>query len=303
MHCPLSSPTPELLDGLCEFDFRCFLATFVFQKKFGLPLYKVFDWLKKHVCNCLTFSKITDTDVVQIKLQNHPSGRNVYSHHLLSLNEHLKSELGLFMTHSTESTWVQAAQLLVTAVMLPGFPRYPFQIQDILMIDLDPDSSIAFHRAFGHILYAFTHGGHLLLELLGDPTCSNELYVDGNKFAALATAFATVLFGPFVLGVYSDTASQNSERSLPQDDFLACVFSCLPDCLLKASPSKDLALFLQSHEIPSNLQDKQFDGHSAEATVAAINAYILRCKVSEDLVVQQQSMVEHKSNCGRCHVM
>ncbi|KAF8802000.1 hypothetical protein BYT27DRAFT_6776449 [Phlegmacium glaucopus] len=206
------------------------------------------------------------------------------------------------MTCSNESTLVQAAQLLLTAVMLPEFLIYHQTIQQILVMDLDPDSSIAWSRAF-HRTFLSNPYSLLLLEFLGDPTRSKELYVDGNKFEALATTFAKPLFGPSVLGVYSNTASQDSERGLTKDEFLACAFSCLPDCLLRASPSMDLAFLLQSHQIPSSLQDKLFYGCSSEATVAAIKSYILRCNISEVSVEQQQSRTEHENNCGCCHVM
>ncbi|KAF8802019.1 hypothetical protein BYT27DRAFT_6776872 [Phlegmacium glaucopus] len=173
---------------------------------------------------------------------------------------------------------MQAAQLLITAVMLPGFLKYYEEpILKILVIDLDLDPYSGWSGANAHAFGTIRHAHHFLLEFLGDPTRSKELYVDGNKFAALATVFAKILFGPSVLGVYSDTASQGSERSLTQDDFLACAFSFLPDCLLKASSSKDLALFLQSHQIPSSMQDNLVYGHSSEATVAAIKSYILVC--------------------------
>ncbi|KAF8802023.1 hypothetical protein BYT27DRAFT_7197492 [Phlegmacium glaucopus] len=175
MHCPQSSPTPELLDGIYEFDFRHFLANSNFGKTMvHLPIHQVFHWLEVHS-------------------QDH------YSQHLLSLDEHLKFELGLLMTHSNESTLIQATQLLVTAVMLPDFNNvYVDSISKILVIDIHPDSSDACSRAFLRIKYISRQTRRLLSEFLGDPTRSKEFYVDGNKFAALATQFTKILFGPSV---------------------------------------------------------------------------------------------------------
>ena len=68
--------------------------------------------------------------------------------------------------------------------------------------------------------------------------------------------------------------SPRVDRSEPtQEDVSEYIFSCFPDCLLKASPSKNLALFLQNHEIPADLHD-QFDGWNSEAIGAAIKLYI-----------------------------
>ena len=74
---------------------------------------------------------------------------------------------------------------------------------------------------------------------------------------------------------HSDTGSQVSLYLAPatQEEVSAYIFSCFPGCLLKASPSKNLALFLQNHEIPADLHD-QFDGWNSEAMSAAIKVYI-----------------------------
>jgi len=58
------------------------------------------------------------------------------------------------------------------------------------------------------------------------------------------------------------------------EGFLAYVFSSLPSLLPKASPLKDLAAILQNHEIPSYMQQYEYN---SEGTVEAIKAYILVC--------------------------
>jgi len=56
MHLPLSSPTPELLNDLDDFDFYMFLTTFASSGIKG-HLFDVFDWLKGQVCGCFALCK------------------------------------------------------------------------------------------------------------------------------------------------------------------------------------------------------------------------------------------------------
>ncbi|KAF8806739.1 hypothetical protein BYT27DRAFT_7190388 [Phlegmacium glaucopus] len=175
-----------------------------------------------------------------------------------------------------ESTLVRATQLLVTAMLPFEFPEC-YHIWGTLRFHLDLGSSHPWPSVSDCTRRMVIHEyRHLILEFLGDPTRSKEFYVDGNIFATLATAFAKILFGLSVsrTQIYSNTTLKHEQK---RDPLLECAFSSLPDCLLKASPSKDLALFLQNHKIPSSLHKKLFDGHSSEATVAAIKAYILVC--------------------------
>ncbi|KAF8801496.1 hypothetical protein BYT27DRAFT_7262034 [Phlegmacium glaucopus] len=141
---------------------------------------------------------------------------------------------------------------------------------------------------------------NLLSEFLGDPIHSQEVYVDGNKFATLATELAENIFGliPMVITPCpvdgEDTPDVWGGVKLidnTEDAFLACALSCLPDCLERASPSKDLVLFLQNHQIHSNWP---IQGHSSEVIVAAIHAYILRCNVSEvpDMNLEQSNVTD-----------
>ncbi|KAF8805050.1 hypothetical protein BYT27DRAFT_7193582 [Phlegmacium glaucopus] len=255
MHCPLSSPTPELLDDLSDFDFYGFLTTWHSSEIVMKHVSYVFDWLKEHS-------------------HKNPSGKNLYSHHLCSWDEYLRSQVGLLRTCS------KPAQLMVTAVMLPKFFQYCPIILEILPIDLDREASEIFRNAYLPLLFPFHWDEkeeylpkyHIMLSnFLGDPLHSKEFYIDDSKYATLAAAFANYLFGSSMHRAHS--RYQISEQGL------ACVFSCLPDCLHKASPSKSLALLLQNHELPSVFQDNLFEGH--RATVAAIEAYILRCNVSE----------------------
>ncbi|KAF8805064.1 hypothetical protein BYT27DRAFT_7339948 [Phlegmacium glaucopus] len=276
MHCQLSSPIPELLDDLYEFDFYRFLTTWHSSPTVMMRVSYVFDWLKEHP-------------------QKNPSGKDLYSHHLCSWHEYLKSELALLMTHS------KLAQLMVTAVTLPKFLQYypTINTRRILAIDLDEEGFDMFRSAYLPLLFPFLWiegQEHLakyhtmLSTFLGDPLHSKEFYIDAGKFAALATVFAKYLFGP-MHGDYSDTASQNSQQSSIPDEHLACIFSCLSDCLLRASPSKSLAVLLQNNELPSVFQDTLFESH--RETVAAIGAYILRCNVSElpdDNFIMDQSI-------------
>jgi len=76
----------------------------------------------------------------------------------------------------------------------------------------------------------------------------------------------------------SDPAIEGPVAVVQNDKgFFAYVFSCLPHLLLKASPSKGLAEFLQNLEVPSYVQDH---GHNLEAIVEAIKTYILVCLFS-----------------------
>ncbi|KAF8805047.1 hypothetical protein BYT27DRAFT_7193577, partial [Phlegmacium glaucopus] len=254
------------------------------------------------------------------------------------------SKLALLMTES------KLAQLMVTAVMLPNFLQYSRIIMHILAIDWDSSALKMVWSPFHPLLFPFpwlqseeymAKYHTMLSTFLADPLHSKEFYINDGKFATLATAFSKCLFGPSIDQVYSDTAPQSSQESLTsimfitQEECLACAFSCLPYCLPKASPSKSLAVLLQNNELPSDFQDNLFEGH--RATVEAIEAYILRCNVSEvsdnnfimdqseeidDLVVpkdgpkashsypiievqnsaNKQSKTKQESNCSCCHV-
>lgn len=81
-----------------------------------------------------------------------------------------------------------------------------------------------------------------------------------------------------ILRVNPDGVSQDPHVSSTQEqnfleEFLPCAFSCLPYCLLKASLSKGLAVFLENHRLPTNLQHHMYYDDSSEA----IKAYILVC--------------------------
>jgi len=67
MHCPLSSPTPELLDGFRDFDFYRFLTTFSLWGIIRQHISDVFDWLKVHVCTNYLF----DNHILIQKLCSH----------------------------------------------------------------------------------------------------------------------------------------------------------------------------------------------------------------------------------------
>jgi len=97
-------------------------------------------------------------------------------------------------------------QLLVTAVMLPGFPQHDLLIMGCLRSVLDHASGGKFDYARSLIFpmwppFDKVYKEHqckyyiLLSEFLGNPMRSQEFYVDGNKFAALATTLSTILFG------------------------------------------------------------------------------------------------------------
>lgn len=131
--------------------------------------------------------------------QKTPIRKNLYSHHLAALDEYLKSELAFFMTHSN------LTQLMVTAVMLPKFLEYRLPIMNFLSRGLSRGSFKIFSRACQQFLFAsgwsiderYMAKYHTMLsEFLGDPTRSKEFYIDGDKFATLATAFVKQLFGP-----------------------------------------------------------------------------------------------------------
>ncbi|KAF8815945.1 hypothetical protein BYT27DRAFT_7186431 [Phlegmacium glaucopus] len=274
MHCPLSSPMPELLDDLDDFDFYRFLTTFGSLGMVKKHLSYVFDWLKG-------------------LSQNHPSQKNLYSQNLLSLDMYLRSGLALLTSSSS------LAQLVVTGVMLPRFHHYYLSATVYLGADLDQESFNTFQRASFPIICPYdldnTYLGveemaayyGLLSEFLDDPLRSKEFYIDGNKYADLAMAFAKNLFSP---PMPSDTASEDSPV---QDAFSAYYFSCLSFCLLKASPSKSLAMFLQDHEIPSYVQ---YYGHSLEAIVEAIENYTLRCNISKvpnkNIIINQSDQMD-----------
>ena len=127
-----------------------------------------------------------------------PSANNLYSHHLFSWDQYLKFELALLMTHSN------AAQPMVTALMLPKFLQHDYLIMKCLAYDLDDGSFNDFHKACSRILpigWPRGEGEHLLRyhillsEFLDDPMRSQEFHIDGNKFATLAIAFAKYFFG------------------------------------------------------------------------------------------------------------
>ncbi|KAF8801487.1 hypothetical protein BYT27DRAFT_7174195 [Phlegmacium glaucopus] len=274
-HCPLSYPTPELLDDLSRFDFYRFLTILDSPIRIRYIPY-LFDWLKEHS-------------------HNNSPGKNLYSRYLFSWDQYLKSnQLAPLMISSN------LAPLVVAAMMLPTFPRHFHPLMKCLGSGLNDHSFDEFSGACSSIFPTawFMDSKeprkyhNLLSEFLGDPIRSKEFYIDGNKFATLATALAGILFGP-TLRVMTphEENTPDTWRYLTQDEFLACAFSCLPDCLERASPSKDLVLFLQNHQIPSIWQHDLFVDHSSEANFAAINAYILRCNVSEvpDIKLEQSN--------------
>ena len=116
------------------------------------------------------------------------------------MDEYLKSELALFISHSN------LAQLLVTAVMIPKFLQlYCKPIIDILTVDLNQGPFEAFRKAYLPFIFPFLWNNrevhmvkyHILLsDFLGDPMRSHEFHIEGNKFASLATAFTKYLFQP-----------------------------------------------------------------------------------------------------------
>ncbi|KAF8814331.1 hypothetical protein BYT27DRAFT_7238893 [Phlegmacium glaucopus] len=255
--------------------FLNFLATWHSSEIVMMHISYVSDWLKEHS-------------------QNNPSGKDLYSHHLFSWDEYLKSEVALLMTCS------KPAELMVTAVMLPNFFQYYPIIKGILSIDLDEEGFERFHRAYHPLLFPFSRiegekyfaKYHIMLSnFLGDPLRSQGFYIDDGKFATLAMAFAKYLFGPFIQRDYSNTASQNSQGPLK-------FITPEQDCLHKASPPMSLAVLLQNNELPSIFQDDLLEGH--RATVAAIEAYILRC--NSFIHAQKQSKAEQERYYS-CHVM
>ncbi|KAF8817200.1 hypothetical protein BYT27DRAFT_6949245 [Phlegmacium glaucopus] len=276
-HCPLSSPTPELLNDLDDFDFYMFLTTFGSLDMIKGCVSYVFGWLKG-------------------QSQNYHSQKNLYSHHLLSLDKYLRSGLALLTSHSS------LAQMMVTGVMLPKFYDYYYSAMDFLGVDLDQESFNAFRRACQPIIcpYEWDHivtgidematYYDLLSEFLDDPIRSKEFYIDGDKFAALATAFSKNLFSPLI-----DNPSYGPLKYGEQ--FLVYVFSCLPSILPKASPSKGISAFLQNHEIPSYIQDHD---HNLDEIAEAIKNYILRCNILEvqgENVIMDQSDQKDGPNC------
>jgi hypothetical protein len=96
------------------------------------------------------------------------------------------------------------APLVVAAMMLPTFPRHFHPLMKCLGSGLDDHSFDEFSGACSSIFPTawFMDSKeprkyhNLLSEFLGDPIRSKEFYVDGNKFATLATALARILFGP-----------------------------------------------------------------------------------------------------------
>ena len=94
----------------------------------------------------------------------------------------------------------------MTAVLIPKFLElYCTPIIDILTIDLNQGPLEAFNKAYIPFIFPFPWNNeevhmakyHILLsEFLGDPIRSNEFYIDGNKFAGLATAFVKYIFKP-----------------------------------------------------------------------------------------------------------
>jgi len=97
---------------------------------------------------------------------------------------------------------------MVTGVMLPGFYGYYYSATYFVGADLDQESFRTFRSACHPIIcpYEWSHTGlvledmaayySLLSKFLDDPIRSKEFYIDGDKFAALATTFAKHLFSP-----------------------------------------------------------------------------------------------------------
>ncbi|KAF8801492.1 hypothetical protein BYT27DRAFT_7341968 [Phlegmacium glaucopus] len=181
-HCPLSYPTPQLLDDLSKFDFYRFMTmdSSIQIKYLGHPrnIPYLFDWLKE-------------------LLHKNPSEKNLYSHYLFSWDQHLRSnQLAPFMISSN------LAPLVMTAVMLPTFAQHFDALVKCLGNNLDSDSFDGFYIACYSIhpanrsIEILPQHHNLLSEFFGDPIRSKELYVDGDKLATLAAELAKILFGP-----------------------------------------------------------------------------------------------------------
>ena len=110
------------------------------------------------------------------------------------MDKYLKSELVHYLAHS------HLAQQHVTALMLPTFIEHNSAISNVLARELNLDSQKEFFRASRLFVYPFYWAKYhlLLLDFLGDPRRSKEFYIDGDKFATLATTFAKYIFTPFM---------------------------------------------------------------------------------------------------------
>ena len=116
------------------------------------------------------------------------------------MDEYLKSEVALFLVaHS------HLAQQYLTAFMLPTFERST--MDKLLLRELNLNSQSQFFKALFRLFFPFGWRGgqeympkyhRLLSEFLGDPRRSKEFYIDGDKFATLATTFAKYIFTPFM---------------------------------------------------------------------------------------------------------
>ena len=95
--------------------------------------------------------------------------------------------------------------------MLPTFLEHSSTIHKLLTRELDLNSQSQFFKASYPFLFPFDLFAQeymakyhlLLLEFLGDPRRSKEFYIDGDKFATLATTFAKNISTPLYVSLFS----------------------------------------------------------------------------------------------------